>query len=44
MKPNAKDALPSVEQLDNLSRQELRNHFIYAGLGHIPKNASQYMG
>ena len=41
MKPNPRDALPPVEQLDNLSRQELRKHFIEAGLGHIPKNASQ---
>lgn len=41
MKPNPKDALPSVEQLDKLSRQELRDHFIQAGLGHIPRNASQ---
>lgn len=41
MIPNARDILPSVEQLDNLSRQELRDHFIQAGLGHIPRNASQ---
>jgi len=27
MKPNARDALPSVGQLDNLSRQELQEHF-----------------
>jgi len=41
MKPNARDPLPTVEQLDSLSRQELRKHFIQAGLGHIPRNASQ---
>ena len=41
MKPNTRDALPPVEQLDNLSRQELQKYFIEAGLGHIPRNASQ---
>lgn len=41
MKSNAKDSLPIVEKLDRLSRQELRAHFIQAGLGHIPRNASQ---
>jgi len=41
MKSNIKDALPTVEQLEDLSRQELRDHFIQAGLGHVPKNASQ---
>lgn len=41
MKPNAKDALPTIEQLEILSRQELRDHFEQAGLGHIPRNASQ---
>ncbi len=41
MKPNPKDTLPTVEQLDYLSRQELRKHFIEAGIGRIPRNASQ---
>ena len=41
MKSNTKDTLPTVEKLDKLSRQELRDHFIQAGLGHIPRNASQ---
>ena len=41
MKPNSKDTLPTVEKLDKLSRQELQDHFIQAGLGHIPRNASQ---
>jgi len=41
MQPKARHTLPSVEQLDNLSRQKLRDHFIQAGLGQIPRNASQ---
>ena len=41
MKSNPKLMLPSITQLDNMSRQELRDHFELAGLGHIPKNASQ---
>jgi len=41
MKSISKDVLSPVEQLNNLSRQELRMHFIEMGLGHIPKNASQ---
>ena len=41
MKSIIKNTLPTVEQLENLSRQKLREHFIQAGLGHIPRNASQ---
>ena len=41
MKPNARDTLPSLEQLDKLSRQELLEYFKLAGLGRIPRNASQ---
>ena len=41
MKSIVKITLLTVEQLDNLSRQELREHFVQAGLGHIPRNASQ---
>lgn len=41
MKSNILNSLPSVEQLDSLSRKELREHFIQADLGRIPKNASQ---
>ena len=41
MKSIVEDTLPTVEQLENLSRQALRERFIQAGLGHIPRNASQ---
>jgi len=41
MKSIVKDTLPTIEQLENLTRQELREHFEQAGLGHIPRNASQ---
>ena len=40
MKPNVRDALHPIDQLYNLSREELRKRFIQAGLG-VPRNASQ---
>ncbi len=41
MKPNPRDTLPTLEQLENSSRQELLEHFKLADLGCVPRNASQ---
>ena len=40
MKPNYRDALPSLEQLEKLDGSELRNLVTHAGFGEIPQNAS----
>ena len=41
MKPNAREALPSLDQLNEMSGTELRETLLKHGLGHIPKNASR---
>ena len=40
MKPNFRDALPSLEQLEKNDGSELRNIITQAGFGEIPQNAS----
>jgi hypothetical protein len=41
MKPNAREVLPSLEQLDKMSGTELRETLLKNGLGLVPKNASR---
>jgi hypothetical protein len=40
MKPNARNTLPSLEQLEKIDGCELRNIITQAGFGEIPQNAS----
>ena len=40
MKPNAREALPSLEQLERIEGHLLRKIATQVGLGKIPKNAS----